>query len=59
MPHAFIRTTANKILDIAVGYHPQTEDDEVIVRVERVMQRFSEATLPGAYLVEAIPLREY
>ncbi|KAF7311496.1 Cytochrome P450 [Mycena kentingensis (nom. inval.)] len=52
-------TTSAVILRIAYGYELKDESDPLLELVRNVMEEFSEAAVPGAFLVDLIPLLKY
>lgn len=54
-----IRQTAGAIiLRMSHGYTPKEQDDPIVHCVDRATKQFSDATAPGAFLVDVIPARE-
>ncbi|KAJ7485390.1 cytochrome P450 [Mycena latifolia] len=47
------------VLRIAYGYPVQLEDDPIVALVNGVMDEFSVATAPGAFLVDLLPILKY
>src|SRR5271154_3940074 len=55
-----IRKTAGAIiLKISHGYTIQEENDPLVALADRATEQFSLACLPGAYLVDIIPIRTF
>ena len=46
------------MLDISYGYHARSEADERIDLADRVVQDISECIQPGAWTVDAFPIRK-
>lgn len=54
------RSTGSLALRILYGYVAEpVKEDPLIDLVERAMETFTQATVPGAFLVDTIPLREF
>ncbi len=47
------------ILSITYGYEVEEDGDALVELVDRAMAEFSELTVPGAFLVDQMPFREY
>ncbi|TFY59478.1 hypothetical protein EVG20_g7775 [Dentipellis fragilis] len=57
---AHIRKTAGAIiLNMAYGYKIKDGDDPLVNNVEIAVDQFSEATAPGAFLVDVLPILRY
>jgi hypothetical protein len=53
------RTAGAIILKISHGYQTKENDDPIVSRVDAATNQFSEATQPGAFLVDVIHSRMY
>jgi hypothetical protein len=56
-PDSCDRSTVSKTLQITYGYTPKTDDDFLIKMIDGVLNDFSAASNPGAYLVDFVPIR--
>jgi hypothetical protein len=54
-----LRTATAIILDAAYGYQVHDDQDELVKLAECVTKDFEEAMVPGTYIVDVIPWREY
>lgn len=50
--------TGSAILQMAYGYRPADDSDELMTLITQAMEEFSAALVPGAFLVDFIPLRK-
>ncbi|KAK7453206.1 hypothetical protein VKT23_011886 [Stygiomarasmius scandens] len=53
------RLEGSIMLDIVYGYSVKGNNDPLVVRAEETMDHFSQATTPGAYMVEIIPAMRF
>lgn len=55
----FSRAVGATIMDVVYGIQVTGIADEYITMAEKSLEMISAAMLPGAYLVDLLPLREY
>ena len=53
------RLAGSTILMLTYGYEVQEGDDPLVNLVDRATEQFSDATVPGAFLVDVFPLLRY
>lgn len=49
---------ASMILNLTYGINVQSFDDPFVENVEKTMEALTEAGVPGAFLVDALPIRK-
>lgn len=57
LPHPVFRVVGATIMDVVYGIQVTGVTDPYITRAERSVQEIVDAILPGAYLVDLVPLR--
>ena len=49
---------AYTVFSIAYGYRPQSDNDELLLMIKKMMEDFSVFATPGNFLVDIFPTRE-
>ena len=49
---------AYTVFSIAYGYRPQSDNDELLLMIKKMMEDFSVFATPGNFLVDIFPIRE-
>ena len=55
----YLRLSGSIILKLTHGYQPLEGEDPIVSIVDRAMDHFSDATAPGAFLVDVFPSLQY